>query len=146
MKIGEKLILLRKEKGLSQTDLAKKLETSLSTLGRWERGDALPDVADLKKLSEIFGVTADFIIFDDVPRDGRVDIPDLHLLYQFEEAATLDEEKRTVIKQFLDAFLFKEKIEKIEKNMDNVKKPDHSPIKKVGTRPIPAERHSSRKN
>lgn len=110
MKIGEKLILLRKEKGLSQTDLAKKLGISLSSLGRWERGDTLPDVADLKKLSEILEVTADYLLFDNVPRDGRVDIPDAELLKLFEEFSTMDEKTRSVAKELLDSLLFKKRV------------------------------------
>jgi transcriptional regulator with XRE-family HTH domain len=146
MSMGKKIAQLREEVGLSQKALAKTLGVHFQSVGRWEREEGVPDATDLKKMAELFKVPTDYLLFDDVPRDGRVDIPDLHLLYQFEEASTLDEEKRTVIKQLLDAFLFKEKIEKIEKNMDKGKKTVRPSTKKVSTRPISAERPSSRKN
>lgn len=108
MTIGEKIVLLRKEKGLSQPDLAKTLETSVSSLGRWERGETLPDAQDLKKIAEALGVTADFLLFDNVPRDGKVDITDLELLELFESVSKLDDENRLVVKKLLKAFVLRE--------------------------------------
>jgi hypothetical protein len=55
-------------------------------------------------------VSADYLLFEGAPRDGRVDIPDSVLLKLFEEISTMDEETRTVVKQLLDALVFKKKV------------------------------------
>ena len=51
MDFGNKIIELRKEKGLSQTDLANELGIHKNVLGRYERGEATPSVADLLNVS-----------------------------------------------------------------------------------------------
>lgn len=62
MNIGQTIKELRKEKNLSQTDLAKLLFTSQDTISLWERGKSLPDISSLIKLTEIFGVSSDYIL------------------------------------------------------------------------------------
>lgn len=48
---------LRKELGLTQKDLAEKLEVTDKAISRWETGKGLPDTSLLKPLAEIFGVS-----------------------------------------------------------------------------------------
>ena len=62
MNIGQTIKELRKEKNLSQTDLAKLLYTSQDTISLWERGKSLPDIPALIKLTEIFGVSSDYLL------------------------------------------------------------------------------------
>ena len=58
----ERLKILRKEKGYTQTQLAKMLKTSQANLSGWERGEWEPDNDNLKKMALIFGVTVDYLI------------------------------------------------------------------------------------
>lgn len=60
--IGEFLASVRKEKGLTQREVAEKLGISNRTLSSWEQGRAYPDVLSLSQLAEIYGVTADEIL------------------------------------------------------------------------------------
>lgn len=53
---------LRKEKGLTQTELAKLLKIDQTTVSKWELGKALPDTALLIKLAEFFDVSIDFLL------------------------------------------------------------------------------------
>ncbi len=53
---------LRKEKKLTQTELAKRLEIDQTTVSKWELGKALPDTAMLIKLSEFFDVSTDYLL------------------------------------------------------------------------------------
>ena len=62
MNIGQTIKELRKEKNLSQTELATLLFTSQDTISLWERGKSYPDVLSLIKMTEIFGVTSDYIL------------------------------------------------------------------------------------
>ena len=63
--IADNIVLLRKEKGLTQAQLAEKLNYSDKAVSKWERGESLPDVAVLKCLSEILGVTVDYLLESD---------------------------------------------------------------------------------
>ena len=58
MKLSEKIIRLRKGRGLSQEELAERLGVSRQAVFRW----ALPDAGNLRQLSRLFGVTADYLL------------------------------------------------------------------------------------
>ncbi len=59
---GEKLISLRKQQGLSQEDIAKKLFVSRQAVSKWEKNQSLPDIEKLKDLCRIFNVSMDFLL------------------------------------------------------------------------------------
>ena len=75
--IGNKLFELRKSSGLSQDELAYKLEVSRQAVSKWERGEALPDAENLIKLSQLYQVSLDEIVGNDIPtanvRDNAMD-------------------------------------------------------------------------
>ncbi len=52
---------LRKEKGLSQRQLAKKLYTSQANLSRWEQGVNIPSIMECWKIADFFDVSIDII-------------------------------------------------------------------------------------
>ena len=54
----------RKSLGLTQTDLAEKLNYSDKSISKWERGDGLPDLTVTAQLAEIFGLTVDDMLAD----------------------------------------------------------------------------------
>ena len=58
----EKLITLRKEKDLSQEQLADILCTSRQAVSKWERGEAYPDITKLKDLAILFNVSIDYLL------------------------------------------------------------------------------------
>lgn len=62
MKLSEKIVQLRKSQGLSQEELAEKLNLSRQAVSRWESGTAQPDAGNLWQLSRLFGVTADYLL------------------------------------------------------------------------------------
>lgn len=62
MSIGKTIKELRKEKKMSQSELAKILYTSQDTISLWECEKSLPDVAAIIKMTEIFGVSSDYIL------------------------------------------------------------------------------------
>lgn len=67
MKLHEKLAALRTEKGLSQQELAELLHIARQSVSRWEVGDAIPTVENLRFLARLYGVTVDFLLDDDLP-------------------------------------------------------------------------------
>ena len=62
--IGKNLTELRKQKGLTQFEVAEKFHYSDKSVSKWENGDTLPDVETLEEICEFYGVTLDFIIKD----------------------------------------------------------------------------------
>lgn len=73
MTISEKLIHLRRRSGFSQEELADRLGVSRQAVSRWETGTALPDAGNLRALSKLYRVTADYLLNDDFGSDE--DIP-----------------------------------------------------------------------
>ena len=64
--ISKNLSMLRKEKGLTQAELAEKLNYSDKAVSRWEHGDTLPDVNMLYELCEFYGITLNDLINEDL--------------------------------------------------------------------------------
>lgn len=62
MELKEKLVALRKEKGLTQSAVAEKLDVSRQAISRWESGVALPSTDNLKCLGALYGVPVDYLI------------------------------------------------------------------------------------
>lgn len=67
MNLGERIYLLRTQKGLSQGDLAEALEVSRQSISKWETGSSVPELDKLVKLSQLFGVTLDELVLDREP-------------------------------------------------------------------------------
>mgnify|MGYP000546073148 CR=1 FL=1 len=63
MELNERLAQLRKEHGLSQNDLAEKLNVSRQAISRWEQGLAMPSSDNLIYLSRLYGITLDELIY-----------------------------------------------------------------------------------
>ncbi len=62
LKIGQYIQRLRKAAGLTQKDLAEKLQVSFQAVSKWENGDALPDTGLLLDLSDALGTTVDKLL------------------------------------------------------------------------------------
>lgn len=74
MTLGEKLQTLRRSRGLSQEQLAEILEVSRQAVSKWENGDSAPDLDRLRAICTYFGVTTDYLIWDepeDAPRGAE---------------------------------------------------------------------------
>ena len=61
--IGEKIRKLRRDKNLTQEEVASHLGISFQSVSKWERGDGYPDITLLPVLANYFGVTTDHIYF-----------------------------------------------------------------------------------
>uniref|UniRef100_UPI004057176C helix-turn-helix transcriptional regulator n=1 Tax=Agathobacter sp. TaxID=2021311 RepID=UPI004057176C len=66
MSLAKKLVTLRKRNGLTQLDLADKLNVSRQAISRWEVGAAVPSTDNLKILSELYNVSVDDILKGEV--------------------------------------------------------------------------------
>ncbi|MBQ7907052.1 MAG: leucine-rich repeat protein [Clostridia bacterium] len=66
MQISEKIAYLRKQKGLSQEQLAIRLEVSRQAVYKWEANMSQPEIDKLKKIARVFGVSCDELLDDSV--------------------------------------------------------------------------------
>ncbi len=64
MSLPEKLAFLRKQKGLTQSQLSETLHVSRQAVSKWEVGAAVPTTDNLKVLSELYGVSVDYLLSD----------------------------------------------------------------------------------
>lgn len=64
MDFSEKLTALRKQTGLSQEQLADRLGVTRQSVSKWESGAAMPELVKLISLSEMFGVSVDYLVKD----------------------------------------------------------------------------------
>ena len=62
MTIGEKIKQIRKDRGLTQEQLAEELIVSRAAVAKWENDNGVPDIDNLKKLSELFGMSIDELV------------------------------------------------------------------------------------
>lgn len=67
MEFNNKLYSLRKQKGLSQEELANRLNVSRQTISKWEVGDSTPDMEKLIALSDLFEISLDELVLDKEP-------------------------------------------------------------------------------
>lgn len=73
MQLSEKLVQLRKAKGISQLKLAEMMEVSRQAVSRWEVGAAVPSTDNLKYLGRLYDVPLEYLLHDDASEPGGLD-------------------------------------------------------------------------
>ena len=74
MILADKIIELRKKNGWSQEELAEKLSVSRQSISKWESAQSVPDMGRILRLSELFGVSTDYLLKDELE---AVDAPEV---------------------------------------------------------------------
>lgn len=103
----------RRKINLSQNDLAKAIGVHSIHISRYERGISKPNTDTLMKLSDVLGVTADYLIDGNIENAAKAKFEDRELLQMFREIERLPEEEKIFIKKIIDAVLSKKKIQDI---------------------------------
>ena len=67
MRLGQKITELRKKNNLSQEGLAEKMNVSRQAVSKWESDQSIPDIEKIVSLSELFGVTTDYLLKSGAP-------------------------------------------------------------------------------
>ena len=75
MKIGSNIAALRKEKGITQEELANALGVSAQAVSKWENNSSCPDVSLLTVIADYFGVTVDALLRSGAEEITRADSP-----------------------------------------------------------------------
>lgn len=102
MTLGDKITLLRKQKNLSQGDLADKIGISRDAIGKYERGDIMPTADKAKKMADLLGVSLDFLMSD---KDKEETLVDADMLYRMQEVQKLPDSEKDKINSIIDAFI-----------------------------------------
>lgn len=103
-KLSEKLKSARKQKGLTQGQLAQKTGTDIQRISKYERGILIPTTAIMVKLSNALDVSLDYLLKDDKNRvTGRV--KDAELIDRLIQVDALPDKDRHMLKALLDAFI-----------------------------------------
>ena len=71
--VAQNIYYLRTINHMTQSELGEKLNYSDKAISKWERADGLPDAFVLKKISEIFGVTMDYLVNEHTEQEKKVD-------------------------------------------------------------------------
>lgn len=99
---GKRMVSLRKERKLTQEDLAKLLNTSISVIGRYERDEMTPGIDVAKKISGFLGTTVGYLL-------GETDSSDLFkdpvMLTRLAELDKMELSDKTHILHVIDGFI-----------------------------------------
>lgn len=109
---GKKLRECREAKGLSQSELARQLDTHHSIIGKYERDEVKPSIDVVKKIAGLLGTTVGYLLGE--TEDINM-FKDPTLLKRFNEINSLPEKERECVYSLMDAFLAKSKIQSILK-------------------------------
>lgn len=102
MSFAQRTIALRRERGLTQQGFADATGIHVQQIKRYEAGTSQPSADALKKIAKCFGVTTDWLLFEDSERG-----PDDDLRLQFEAMSQLSPEEKGVARAVLEGLLLK---------------------------------------
>lgn len=101
MNLADKIQKLRKEQGFSQETFAEKLGVSRQSVSKWESGSALPDTEKIILISELFGVSTDYLLKNSEPQDADDKKNDVSDDTDNDDRDTVKEKKKITKKQLV---------------------------------------------
>lgn len=103
--MGERFQQLRKNIGLTQADLAKKIGISHTQMARYEIKNIYPPADVLKNLADVFGTTIDFLVMGDNESKAQASLRDTELINQFKKISALPDEEKTLVLKMITAYV-----------------------------------------
>jgi len=100
MSFGSRMIQARKDKNLSQVALAKTLEATPTTIGRYERDEVKPSIEMAAKIADILEVSLDFLI-----GNSQDYVKDKNMLARINDILSLNDTDKEHILFTIDAML-----------------------------------------
>lgn len=99
---GKKIAILRKEKGLSQGELAAQLKTSVSVISRYERDEMIPSIEAAKKLADLLDSTVGYLLGEN--EESNI-FKDPEILDRFKAIKAFKDEDKEKIYFTIDALI-----------------------------------------
>jgi transcriptional regulator with XRE-family HTH domain len=109
MAVGDNIRKLRKEKGLTQKELAEKLNTHYTNINRIENNKYIPSLNTLMQVADLFDVTLDYLATGKEDELQEVRIEDKKLAEKFKLIDSLEKEERRALITIIDSILTKKK-------------------------------------
>lgn len=103
MTLGEKIRHLREKVHMNQDELAEKIKVGGRLISRYENDKTVPSTEVIKRMAEVFGVTADYLIYAD--DDNKELIRDRELFNQMTIVDKMPDEDKDFIKRLLRALI-----------------------------------------
>jgi transcriptional regulator with XRE-family HTH domain len=110
--LSDRLLEARKKKDISQQDLGKLAKVHFTNIGKYERGEATPAADILNRIAKALEVSPDYLLNGTLQDKSADAISDEELLAQFRKIEKLPADKKKLVKEFLDAFIFKADLQK----------------------------------
>lgn len=110
--LATRLVEARKNKGLSQQELAALAKVHYTNIGRYERGEANPSTDILNRIAKALEASPDFLMNGTLQDKSADAIEDEELLLQFRKIEKLPSDKKKIVKELIDAFIFKADLQK----------------------------------
>jgi transcriptional regulator with XRE-family HTH domain len=110
--LPDRLLEARKKKGISQQDLGAAAKVHFTNVGKYERGEAVPAADILNRIAKALDVSTDYLLNGTLTDKSADAITDEELLGQFRKVEGLPANKKKLVKEFLDAFIFKNDLQK----------------------------------
>jgi len=123
MTLGEKIKEARKQCGLSQDQLAEKMNVSRSAIAKWETDKGIPDVNNLRVLSSLLNIGMEYLLDEKKTIDGYV-VRESYILTNQGKGSKKSKKDHVIREKFPDAKIYpllgKLKLRKSEKIIDNL--------------------------
>ncbi len=105
MDLHSRITELRKQKGWSQSELAKQIQVSHGIVGRYERGDAIPSIDISKRMADVFEISLDYLVGATEKQLNK------EMVQLIEDVDKMKPDDNKMIYAFLDAFITKTKLQ-----------------------------------
>ena len=105
--LATRLKVARDNKEVSQQELAKLAGVHYTNIGCYERGDASPSADVLNKIARALEVSPDYLMNGTLDNKATELLKDERLLNQYKKIEALSDEKKNLLIEFLDGFIFK---------------------------------------
>ncbi len=113
MLFSEKLSRLRRDKGFTQEELAKRIGVGVAQMRRYEKGASSPTLEVIKNMAKTLGVSSDELIFDENEGVASARILDRKLLEQFEMLSKMNPHDKEAVMTILESVILKNRIQEV---------------------------------
>ena len=111
MDFKERLKQARTTKKFSQNELANLVGVHVTNISRYERGENRPTTDVLTKLANALDTTADYLMSGSTHEAADSNISDKELLTLFQKVSSLPSNKKKIVKEFLEVFVFRSDVQ-----------------------------------
>jgi len=110
MNLAKNIKKLRKKNGLSQAELAKKVDCHVNHINRIETKKYIPSLEIVAKIAEVFKISIDELVYDDSDSIKEITLKDESFNRKMQLLNSLDEEDKEVITKVIDAIITKKQM------------------------------------